>query len=88
MSFKLVQVNSSVGQFGQHLKPSLTLKRLGTIVERRARLQPCRKWHVRVTALAVEVRFSRSIGRSHLFPQLRSPQTIAKRNLRGSRVRA
>ncbi len=32
----------------------------------------------RLTALAAEVRFSRPIGRSHLSPQLLSPQTIGK----------
>ena len=38
----------------------------------------------RLTALAAEVRFSRPIGRSHLSPQLLSPQTIGKTYLRGA----
>jgi hypothetical protein len=33
------------------------------------------------TALAAEVRFSTHTGQSHLYPRLRSPQTIG--NLRG-----
>ena len=49
------------------MKPPLTLEKLGKTVERRARLQPCRKWPARLTALAAEVRFSRIIGRTNSF---------------------
>jgi hypothetical protein len=45
---------------------------------RRARLQPCRKWPAHLTALAPEVRFSRLMKRSQVFPRLSSPQTIGK----------
>jgi hypothetical protein len=68
-SARLVQIRFSAGQLAH--EPFTDLERLGKTVERRARVQPCRKLPVRLTALAAEVRFSRHMGRSHLSPQLR-----------------
>jgi hypothetical protein len=48
----------SAEQFGQHIRPLLTLKKLGKTVERRARLQPGRKRPARLTARQAAERFS------------------------------
>src|ERR1700736_436930 len=84
-SIRLVQIRFSVGQLAH--EAFIDLQRLRKTVQRRARVQPCRKQPVRLTALAAEVRFSRHMGRSHLSPQLRSPQTTAKTPQRLNRLR-
>src|ERR1700675_3720792 len=57
---RLVRIRFSVGQLAH--EAFTDLQRLGKTVERRARVQPCRKQPVRLTASAAEVRFSRHMG--------------------------
>jgi hypothetical protein len=57
---RLVQIRFSVGQLGQHMKPSLTLRGWG---------RDCR---TKGTASAAEVRFSKPTGRSHVSSRLSS----------------
>jgi hypothetical protein len=49
LNFRLVQIRFSVGQLAH--EAFTDLERLGKTVERRARVQPCRKQPVRLTAL-------------------------------------